>query len=197
MLDTNAGQLISILLRRLRDEAAIGLSRAFVRSMLSNSQRCINGAYRITKTTATFTTRANQQIYAIADVATDVLRIENVREGKRDLKRTTIRELGHISSKWFRHVGNRFQHFALPGRDMLVVYPSKPHDSSIEVVYTKLTTELVDDLSTIEITDDAMVAALDLAQMICLTKMREYSMLDPLVAQFTERHKVILEHAAK
>lgn len=197
MPSTNAGQLTDELLRKLRDPSAIGMTREFVRDILSKCQWCINGAYRKTKQTATLTTNPNQMFYPIAAVASDVLRIEYVREGTRDLRKTTLRELGHISTKWFRHVGERFQHFALPGRDLLVVYPAKSVGSSVEVVYTKLTTVLDADSVDVELPDDDMIEASDLAQLLLLIKMREFSMLDPLLTQFTERNKVILANESK
>ena len=197
MPDTNAGQLTDNLLRRLRDPSGVGLSRAFVRSMLSDSQRLVNGLYRRVKTTVTLTTQPNQMFYAYTDIASDILRIEFVREGDRDLRKTTLRELGHISTKWFRDVGSRFQHFALPGRDLLVVYPAKSSASSVDVVYTKLTNEFVTDAVDAELPADEMLEASDLAQIIMLVKMRKYEMLAPLLTQFTDRNKLMVANESK
>lgn len=187
MPDTNAGVLTNILLRRLRDPDATGLSREFVRRMLSESQRFINAGFKRTKVTEAFTTNANQQFYNIAALLPDAIRIENVREGARDLIKTTMRELCNVSEKWHREVGPSFKHFALVGRDLLVIYPSKAYESTVDVVYTKLTTALDADDVEIEIPDNDMVQATDLAQLIMLTKMREYVMLEPLIEQFTQR----------
>lgn len=187
MPDTNAGNLTNNLLRRLRDPSAVGLTREFVRRMLSDSQRLVNAETRRTKETATLTTYPFQQFYKIQQNLPAAIRIENVREVGRDLKEITLRGLGQISTKWHRQQGDSFKHFALIGRDLLVVYPSKAIESSVEVVYTKLTTALDSDVVEIEMTDDDMVQASDLAQLIILTKMREYTMLEPLLAQFTNR----------
>lgn len=192
MPDTKAGILTDNLLRRLRDPEATGLSRPFVRRILSDSQRFVNGGFRRTKETETLTTNAHQQFYKIQDLLPNVLRIEKVRENGRDLRKCSLRELCSISTKWHREVDGRFRHFALIGRDLLVVYPSKPFASSVEVVYTKLTAALDSDDIEVEIPDDDMVQASDLAQIIMLTKMREFSILDPILKQFVERTQVML-----
>jgi hypothetical protein len=155
----------------------------------------VNGGFRKTKETETLTTNAHQQFYKIQDLLPSVLRIENVREGERDLRKTSLRGLCQISTKWHREVDGRFRHFALVGRDLLVVYPSKPYASSVEVVYTKLTTALDNDLIEIEIPDDDMVQASDLAQIIMLTKMREFSILNPILEQFVQRTQAMFDES--
>jgi len=195
MPDTNAGVLTDNLLRRLRDPEATGLSREFVRRILSDSQRLINGAFRRMKETETLTTNAHQMFYKIQDLLPNVLRIEFVREGERDLPKTTLQELCQTSTKWHRQTDTRFRHFALVGRDLLVVYPSKPYASSVQVVYTKLTTALDNDQVEIEIPDDDMVQASDLAQIIMLTKMREFGIMQPILDQFMARHQQMVKEA--
>lgn len=196
MPDTLAGPLTDNLLRRLRDPGAVGLSRDFVRSMLSESQRFVNAGLRRMKETVSLTTNPNQQFYNITALLPDAIRIENVREGGRDLRKTTLRALSQISTKFHREVGDSFRHFALVGRDLLVVYPSKAIESSVDVVYTRLTTELVNDDVAIEIPDDDMVQASDLAQIIMLIKMREHVLLTPILTQFTDRMKKLITSVA-
>ena len=197
MPPTNASVLTDNLVRRLRDANALGIERTFVRQMLSDSQRIINGLMRTTKATVTLTTQPNKMFYKISEVAADVLRIEHVREGERNLHKTSLRTLNSVSRRWFRQVGPTFKHFALPGRDMLVVYPSKAIESSVDVIYTKLTTEFTDDTIEAELPDDNLNAVMDLAQIILLTKMREYTKLDAISKQFSDRNKVMYVNAAK
>jgi hypothetical protein len=197
MPDTNAGQLTANLLRRLRDPNAVGLSHSFVRSVLSDSQRFVNGLLRRTKTTVTLTTNPNQMFYPYADIASDILRIEFVRESDRDLKKTTLRELGHVSFKWFRDIGPRFKQFALPGRDLLVVYPARNVTASVDVVYTKLTNAFDDDTIEAELPADEILEATDLAQIIMLVKMRKYELLEPILSQFVTRHGLIAANESK
>jgi hypothetical protein len=195
MPDVLAGNLTNNLLRKLRDPDATGLTHDFVRQMLSESQRFVNAGFRRMKETVALTTNPNQQFYNITALLPDAIRIENVREGGRDLRKTTLKALTQISTKFHREVGDSFRHFALVGRDLLVVYPSKTTESSVDVVYTRLTTELVNDDIAIEIPDDDMVQASDLAQIIMLTKMREFGMLKPILAQFTERAGKMIQGA--
>ena len=195
MPDTNAGNLTNNLLRRLRDPDAVGLSHEFIRRMLSDSQRLVNAESRRMKETATLTTYPFQQFYKIQENLPAAIRIENVRVGGRDLRKTTLKELCNISTKWHRQIGDSFKHFALIGRDLLVIYPARDIESSVDVVYTKLTTALDSDIVEIEMTDDDMVQATDLAQLILLTKMREFVLLEPLLAQYMDRSKLMQDES--
>ena len=142
MPDTNAGNLTDNLLRRLRNPDALGYTREFVRRMLSDAQRIVNAETRKTKVTATLTTEPFKQFYKIQELLPTTTRIEKVRADGRDLRQTTLRELCNISTKWHRQIGDSFKHFALIGRDLLVVYPAKAVESSVEVISTKLLTKL-------------------------------------------------------
>lgn len=195
MPDTNAGVLTDNLLRRLRDPSAVGLQRSFVRRILSDSQRLVNAHERKTKESVMFTTNPLQQFYKVQENFSHSIRIEFVREGGRDLRKTDIRSLTQINTKWFRKVGPRFEHFALVGRDLLVIYPAKIWESSVEVVYTKLTTELDADDVEVELPDDDMVQASDLAQIILLCKMRRIETIAPLLEQFMSRNQLIEANA--
>lgn len=190
MPDTNAGVLTDNLLRRLRDPSAIGLQREFVRRVLSHSQRLVNASERKCKETLTFETQPLQQFYKIQENFSHAIRIEFIRENERDLRKTDIRALAQIDTQWFRRTAIRFEHFALVGRDLLVIYPAKRIVSSVDVVYTKLTDALDEDAAEIEIPDDDMVQASDLAQIILLCKMRKIETVDSVLKQFVERRGV-------
>jgi len=60
-----------------------------------------------------------------------------------------------------------------------------------------LLTAFDNDLVEIEMTDDDMIQASDLAQLIILTKMREYAMIEPLLTQYVQRSKLMNDDGPK
>lgn len=184
-----AGSLVSALLRRIRDPQGIANTRVFARSILSDSQRLINaGRNRVLETTA-LTTNPLQMFYPLTASLPNAVRVRGVREGDRDLEEMTLRQLSQLSSRWFRHIGDRFEAFCRVGRDLLIIYPAKSISSSVDVVYTKLTDNLVNDDEATDMPDEDLPDVMDLAEAILLIKGRELESVAPLVERITKRLK--------
>lgn len=188
-----AGTYVDIVMRRTRDPNAVGLTRAFVRDLISRSQRMVNAQMRTVKESLTLATNPNQQFYPVTINAPASVRVEYVREGDRDLRKVTIQELSEADTKWFRKVADRFELWAPVGRDQIVVHPAKAITSSVEVIYTKLTDELIDDTILAELPEDDMTHVLDLAEMLTLLKQRRPEMVEPVLTQYMERAKLMRE----
>lgn len=184
-----AGTLVSALLRRIRDPQAIANTRSFARSILSDSQRLINaGRNRVLETT-TLTTNPLRMFYPLTASLPNAIRIRGVREGGRDLDKMTLKQLSQLSSRWFRHTSDRFEAFSQVGRDLLVVYPAKSISSSVDVIYTKLTNNLVNDDEATDLPDEDLPDVMDLAGAILLIKGRELASVAPLIERITKRLK--------
>lgn len=188
-----AGTYVDVVMRRTRDPNAVGLTRAFVRDLISRSQRMVNAQMRTVKESITLTTNPNQQFYAVTVNAPASVRVEYVREGERDLRKVPFQELSQADTKWFRKVGDKFELWSPVGRDMIVIHPAKPVSSSVEVVCTKLTTDLTTDAVHAEMPEDDMTHVIDLAEVLTLLKQRRWEMLEPILQQYMDRAKAMRE----
>jgi hypothetical protein len=157
--------------------------------MISYAQWYINAGTRDTLVTTPLVTSPRQMFYTITPLLTQCLRIEAVRQGGRDLKETTIRELCHVSTHWFRDTGPQFEMYALVGRDLLVVYPGVSIGVSLDVVQTKLTTVMSNDSVAYELRDDSALATLDLAEAFMSVKRRDYNVAMGVVQRMMPRAK--------
>ena len=168
-----AGTLVDTLLRRVRDPSGLAHSRDFARSILSAAQRMVNAHTRSVLETVSFTTTPRQIIYPILPNFPDAVRIEAVREDGRDLHRVDWRSLVWVDGPWFRRVDSQFRTFSIIGRDLLVIYPAQEQAVTVDVVYTKLTADLVDNDTATELSDDDLPAVVDLAESLLLLRQRD------------------------
>lgn len=182
-----AGQLTASLLRRIRNPSGLAGEHAFARSMISYAQWYVNASVRDTLTTASFTTTPQQMLYTITPFLTQAIRIEAVKQGGRNLKSTTIRELGHVSTKWFRDTGPQFEQYALVGRDLLVLYPAVKEAVTLEIVQTSMTTVMSSDAIEFELRDDTALPVLDMAEVLMSLKRRDTSLVAALVKRYGPR----------
>ena len=87
-----AKTLTDQVLRRVRDVHGLAHSRAFVRTLLSHSQRLLNSLLGIVTTSTTFTTYAHQQFYQLSGLLTGtdaITKVMAVKDGPRDLMHLT------------------------------------------------------------------------------------------------------------
>jgi hypothetical protein len=189
-----AGPTTEILLRRVREEGGVAVDPTDAIKMLSRCQRIINaGAKRVTAS-GTLTTFKQQLLYPYRDQLTDAVDIISVKEGNRTLHRfEALHELDAYDKTWFRKTSSQFDFWMQLGRDLLIIYPAKTSDSSVTVIYSKLTTEYDDfdeDYNTaLDLPDEDVDAALGLAEVSLLLRSRALK-----AAQ--ERMKELLEDLA-
>ena len=103
------------------------------------------------------------------------------------MEKVTLKQLNQFDDAWFRRVGPKFEVFVPVGRDLLVVWPAKEVASSVDVVYAKLTTELVADSTATDLPDEDLHDVLDLSEIILLAKSRRFDLLAPLMERLTAR----------
>lgn len=176
-MPATAKELTDEVLRRVRDVHGLAHSRAFARTLLSKSQQLVNTLLALVTTSTTFTTQPHQQLYSISGslTGTDAIsRVLAVREGGRDLSQLQdYRQLSHLNLRWLRAVGTRFEAWTHIGRDLLVIYPAKIQTSSVEVVGSKLTTELTGEATELELPNEYHDHLVTLTEIMLLAKQRD------------------------
>jgi len=184
-----AGQLVDQLLARVRDTHALGTSRVTCRLLLTHLQRIVNARDGYVVDTLSFPTVPYQQIYKVSDPAQApaALRMLGVQEGARDLKKVLWKEFWYFDRAWGRAIGPQFELWSMIGRDLLVLWPSKPAADTVTLVYAKLTADLSDDTVAIELPDDTVPLLVDLAEALICLKQRVYSPLTALAASLQGR----------
>lgn len=169
-----AATMTDTLLRRVRDPQGLAHTRDFARTCLSHSQRIINTALGVVVETLTFATTPTQMVYPVSSYFPNAARVIAVMENGRDLAKLANHvQLAHIDMSWFRAIGTRFEAWCPVGRDMIVIYPAKSTDSSVQVKYAKLTTALTGEADASEIPDLYDDYVLSLAECFLLAKQRD------------------------
>lgn len=184
-----AGELVDRLLARVRDPDALGTSRATCRLLLTHLQRIVNCRLGYVVGTLTLATVPYQQIYRVSDPvqAPLAMRMLGVQEGSRNLKKIKWPEFWYMDRAWSRAIGSAFQLWSMIGRDLLVLWPSKPGADSVTLVYAKLTNELTDDTIAIELPDETVPLVLDLAEALICYKQRVYGPITKLAETIPKR----------
>ena len=188
-MPTVTGQLVDQLLARARDPQALGTSRATCRLLLTHTQRIVNCRMGYVVDTATFPTVPYQQLYTISNPSQvpAAMRMLGVQEGARNLKKIPWKEFFYFDRAWGRAVGPTFELWSMIGRDLLVLWPSKPAADMVTLVYAKLTNELTDDSIAIELPDDTTPLLLDLTEALILYKQRVYGPMTALADSIQKR----------
>lgn len=171
------GSLVDGILLRMRDPGGDAHPRSLVRSLLTAWQRLLNGKFAWSLETLTLSTEAWRQVYPIAALLENAVRVVAVREGTRDLIPVTWTEFWYVRRTWLRDVGPRYDEFALVGRDVLVLYPAQREATSVSVVVARLTADLTDDTVAVEIPDDYVPLLMNLVELTLLLRTRIY---DPM-----------------
>ena len=169
-----ASLLTDTVLRRVRDPQGLAHTRDFTRTCLSHAQRIINIALGVVVTTETMTTTAQQQVYSVSGYLPNAGRVIAVLENGRDLvKLTNHVQLAHVNLHWFRELGTRFEAWCPVGRDLLVIYPGKAQDSTVQVKYARLTTPLLGEADELEMPNEYDDYIMTLAECFLLAKQRD------------------------
>ena len=131
------GPLITTALNRVRDIQGSSTSRADVLTLFKHAQNIINAALGLITETLSLTTKKKRLIYDYASDLPLSLKILGVKYLENDLEEVGIKDLLTISSKWHRRVEQNMQMFVPVGRNILILYPGLPFDSTVKVTYIK------------------------------------------------------------
>ena len=177
-MGTFAGNtLIDELSRRLRDTANIGYPRATILSVLNNVQRSVNARLGLVLDIATVST-INTTLFATADIASDIVRVVEVRDNDRLLTQVPWDHLVYQDPLWLRGTGPQAEVFAPIGRDLLAIIPLPVTPTDLTVTYIKQPTDLADAASPLwDLPDEHKSLVLDLAEAVLLYRGREFANL--------------------
>lgn len=165
-----AGELLQRLAIRIRGEAH---TFETMLAILSKAQQLVNASQQAVLASTSLVTVPYLQLYDLSTYVPEQVHVLTVQEGNRDLDRLRDwKELGWHDRRWFRRFGDRFESFALLGRDLLILYPAKDYDSSVTVVYAKLLDPFESGESIVELPDDLTPLVLDVAESLLLIKER-------------------------
>ncbi len=171
-----AGDLTTEVLARVRDANGVMHTASFVRSRLSDAQRCLNALLGFVVGSGTMTIGARQNFYVISTAVPSAIRITSLRGG------STIRDIGKLPSlnslliygpTWPQKIGDYIETWTLIGRDVLVHYPALNSSGSIGVYYHKLTTALTATGTALEFSPDQDGLVVTLAEAILLLRQRD------------------------
>lgn len=185
-----AGPETELLLRRVRQYGGVACDFDFAMQILSKCQRIVNAGRRLDTSSATLTTVANQLVYNLRDdVASDVVDIIQIDVSGRILQKcVTFSELSAYDLDWFQATGTRFETWLQVGRDLMILYPALTSASSVTVTYSTLTTEYEsrnDHYNTaIDIEDEYFDEVLSLAEIVLLTRGRQYDAATKVLKRF-------------
>lgn len=181
-----ADNAATILLRRVRDPAAIGTSLTQARRAVSEAQRLVNAGARLVFESVPLTLTPRRNVYSMSTVAPSAIRIEAVRHDDETLDRVELEQLIGYDRQWFRRLGDRPEVWAPIGRELFVVYPGRENDEvTLDVVYTKLNADVTSSGSTeLDVKDEDVPVVLALAEILLYVRMHLTDNLQGIVNQY-------------
>lgn len=181
---TTGATLITALATRLRDAGSTAHARTLLLRVLSHSQRIVNRAHRLEKATVSFTPNTGRAIFTIAQVASDVARIERIiDDDDRTLPEVSWDHLLADSPTWYRDTTSRHRVWARLGGNLFVLTPRALTALPVSVVYTIVPPDVTDDATNVTLADEWLPLVMDIAESIMLLKARIYAPLEATMAR--------------
>lgn len=171
-----AGDLTTEVLARVRDTSGVMHTASFVRSRLSDAQRCLNALLGFVVAAGTISIAQQQNFYLVSAYAPSAIRVIGLRGG------ATIRDIGRLPSlqslliygpTWPQKQGDYIESWTTVGRDILVTYPALKTSGSIGVYYHKLTNALSASGTSLEFAPDQDGLVVTLTEAILLLRQRD------------------------
>lgn len=183
-----AGQLVSEVLRRTRDEQASATSRATVRDLLDRSQVLLVRHYSAIIQQRTFTSTANQLVYDVD--ASAVLRIVDVYIA--NVRLSPVRWPSLFAQEgplWWRRIATtRPRVWAHLGTRHFIMYPASIATFTVTIREVIRPIALSADSVDVELPSEFHPALLDLTEALVLLRRRE-----PTLVSALEQVKAIAE----
>lgn len=173
-----AGDLTTEVLARVRDTSGVMHTASFVRSRLSDAQRCLNALLGFVISSSSVSLAQQQNFYLVSAYVPSAIRIIGLRGS------LTIRDLGRLPSlqslliygpTWPQKQGDYIESWTTVGRDILVTYPALQTSGSIGAYYHKLTNALSTSGTSLEFAPDQDGLIVTLTEAILLLRQRDLS----------------------
>lgn len=171
-----AGDLTTEVLARVRDVGGVMHTASFVRSRLSDAQRCLNALLGFVVASSIMTFSRQQNFYLVSTSLPSAIRVLSLRGGG------TIRDIGRLPSleslliygpTWPQKIGDYVESWTTVGRDILVCYPTLLSNGALGVYYHKLTNALTSTSTNMEFAPDQDGVVVTLTEAILLLRQRD------------------------
>lgn len=182
-----AGTVRTHLGRRLRDTAFTAHPSALVLRLIDNVQKTLNAALGIKRSTvAAFAVPAKRLLFLNTEVAADIARIDSIRHEGAALIEVDWHSLQHGDPEWYRREGPAPTAWARIGGDMFVLYPAPKYATTVEVTYTRVTTAVSADGTTMDLPDEYLPLVEDFAECILSMKTGKFAQIEDPLQRFTD-----------
>lgn len=173
-----AGAVRDILLKRVRQFGGVAITAVFAREILDKCQKILNVGRRYEIVVGILSLKKQRLIYSIKDdIAPDMVDILYIiKDGKHILNAGSLADLSAYDVNWWRKIdGTALELWTQIGRDYLIVYPGLAADASYAIVGSKLTDTLTTINTDLDIPDERVDELLQLAEIILLTRGRQFA----------------------
>jgi hypothetical protein len=171
----NSTDIVTAVSLRLRDPQNTAYPVALLNRLISQCQRLLNVNQRLIIRTTALTNTANQVLYQVTAIASDIARVEMVRQDQRDLFDIPWESLQHQDRRWMRRVGARLEYFSRIGNDVLVVAPATPTPVNITVVYTSVPPDVTGAPGDVSISAEYVPLLQDMVEATALLRSRRFT----------------------
>jgi hypothetical protein len=171
----NSTDIVTTVSARLRDPDNTAFPVAVLQRLINQCQRILNVNQRILLRTAAFTTTKNLVLYQLTGIASDIARIEMVRQDGRNLFAIPWESLMHQDRRWLRRQGARLEYFSRIGNDILMIGPATPVGVLTNIVYTSVPADVTGLPGDVTISDEYIPVLQDMVEAVALTRSRRFT----------------------
>jgi len=180
------GNLVDILLERVRDAQGQFHARSLVREVFLNCQWQMYLALKPELSTTTLSTVPGQNHYRLTTNNLG-LRVMHVRDGGRDLtKLSDFSQFTHLDRLWWGKVGPRHEAWTQLGQDYLLIYPTSSSSITLDIVYVPMYVGYGSDGDTVLIPQEYHESLLRLAEGIILLRQKDFAASQQAINRFIE-----------
>ncbi len=183
------GPLVDTVLQRIFDAGAVGTSRAMVRDLFARCKAILNAAIHSVLGTVNLTVQPFQQVYAYADIASDVIDVIAVRAGARDLSYVEFKRLKQIDFRWFGATELRLRSWSTLAHNLLIVHPMLPMSEIVSVIYVQQPAILGGDADLVQLADDEIPALTKMVEALLRLRQRDFGGMKELLNELQENVK--------
>lgn len=172
----NSADILTAVSLRLRDTSNSAYPVAMLNRLIDQCQRILNCNQRLVVKTVNFTTAGDSRVlYLTSAIATDIVRVDMVRQDGRNLFDIPWDSLMHQERTWLRCQGTRFDYFSRIGNDIVVIAPAIRVPTTVQIVYTSVTPAPTGATGDIPIPDEAVPMLQDIVEGVALLRSRKFT----------------------